>query len=241
MLSAAFLGSIQCGPSRSSKIIVAVAGNFAPAAKEIAKHYEQESGKKVSLVFGSTGKLYTQISKGAPYHIFLAADAKHPLLLEKEGRAIGGTRFTYAIGRIVLWSAKPELIRSGSKVLFSKAYRRLAIANPRFAPYGLAAKEVLMKLSLWNQVQEKLVMGENIMQTYYFVKSQNADLGFVSASLLRAEQQGSRWEVPANMHSKIEQQAILLKDTARARSFLRFMRAATAKKIIRQFGYGNAE
>ncbi len=228
-------------PAVADEISVAVASNFRDAGKGIASHFERLSGHKVILVFGSTGKHYAQIKNGAPFEVYFAADALRPKLLEAEGVAQPGSRFTYAIGKLVLWSPKGNAVDPGGNVLEQGDYRHLAIANPRLAPYGKAAQEVLQRRGLWQALQDRFVRGENIGQTFQFVMSGNAELGFVSFSQIKRPGRptaGSWWEIPQSLYSPIEQQAVLLQDNAPARAFLAFVRSEEALKIIRSYGYG---
>jgi molybdate transport system substrate-binding protein len=224
----------------AEEIRVAVASNFAAAIKEIAKQFESNSGHKITLVFGSTGKHYAQIKHGAPFEVFFAADAKRPHLLEQEKIALPGSRFTYAIGKIVLWSPQADLVDKAAQVLNKGKYRYLALANPNLAPYGKAARQVLEKRQLWNPLRNRMVRGENIGQTFQFVKSGNAELGFVAFSQIKRPNnpiEGSYWLAPESLYDPIEQQAVLLKDNAVARAFLDFVKKDVAMAIIRGFGY----
>lgn len=224
----------------AAEVRVAVASNFFPAVKVIAKRFEADTGHKVILISGATGKHYAQIKNGAPFDLFFAADSHRPARLEKEGVALPGTRFTYAIGKLVLWSPRSGYVDLKGSVLENGKYRFLAIANPKLAPYGRAAQEVLQARGLWDGLTAKLVRGENINQTYLFVISGNAELGFVSYSLLKRPGRkiiGSYWEIPQSLYSVIEQQAVLLKDSAVARQFMSFVRSEVVSKIVRDHGY----
>lgn len=219
---------------------VAVASNFAGTMATIAGRFEAASGHAVTLISGSTGKLYAQAVNGAPFDALLAADSSRPRRLEQDGHAVAGSRFTYAIGSLVLWSPQEGLVDPDGKVLSSGGYRFLAIANPDLAPYGRAASEVLESLGLWDAVAMKLVRGENIGQAYQFVRSGNAPMGLVAAAQLAQDANrsgGSKWAVPAELHSPIEQQAVLLSDTAAGRELLEFLRGETALRLIRESGY----
>ncbi|MCP4697475.1 MAG: molybdate ABC transporter substrate-binding protein [Gammaproteobacteria bacterium] len=228
------------GRSIAEKIRVAVASNFMDAITSIVKRYETNTGHKVMLIFGSTGRHYAQIKNGAPFDAFFAADARRPELLEKEGTALPGSRFTYAVGKVVLWSSKMGYVDPKGSVLERGEFRHLAIANPKLAPYGKAAREVLQTLGLWERLSRRLVRGENIGQTFQFVHSGNAELGFVACSQAKCSNQpvkGSFWKVPQALYTPIEQQAVLLKDNEAARAFLSFMRSEEALKIIHDYGY----
>ena len=231
---------ISPGPVVADDIRIAVASNFAGAMQTLARKFEDRSGHKVVLSFASTGKHFAQIKHGAPFDAFFAADVRRPQLLEQEGLAVSGSRFTYAVGRLVLWSPKTDYVDSDGKVLEQRDFRFLAIANPRLAPYGEAARQVLESHSLWESLKERLVRGENINQAFQFVASGNAELGFVAYSQLRqtdAVLEGSYWEVPRDEYSPIEQHAVLLKDGAAARAFLEFVRGTEGSHIIRAHGY----
>lgn len=221
-------------------IHVAVASNFREPAREIAARYEQLSGQQLILSFGSTGKHYAQIKHGAPFDVFFAADARRPRLLEEEGLAITGSRFTYAWGRLVLWSPRKRFIDGQGKVLETGQFTRLAIANPKLAPYGRAAQEVLQAKGLWSAMHPRMVRGENIGQTYQFVKSGNAELGFVAFSQIIQSNQtisGSYWLVPQTLYQPIEQQVVLLRDNPAIQDFINYVRGPEAQTIIRAYGY----
>lgn len=225
-------------------INVAVASNFLQAAREIARQYEQRSGNTVQLSSGSTGKLYAQIVNGAPFHLFLAADATRPEKLAQEGLAIAASRFTYAIGKLALWTVAPGIsLEQGAAVLNTKSFRRLAIANPRTAPYGYAAEEFLEKYGVLEAVRSRLVMGENITQTYQFVMSGNAELGLVSyAQVMGKDMKGQVWIVPQEYYTPLVQQGIVLKmaaDNAVVKAFVQYMQSAEVKTLLQdQYGYG---
>ena len=226
----------------SGEVHVAVASNFLNPLKEIATRYKQDTGNRLILISGSTGKLYAQARHGAPFDVLLAADSKRPTLLEQEGVGVIGTRFTYAVGALVLWSLEPGKVR-GEKSLAQMNKGKLAIANPKTAPYGRAAQQALEGLGLWEKLQPLLVRGENIAQTLQFVATGNARLGFVAKSQMkdpRFKLKGSSWEVPVDMHEPILQQAILLKPgstNASAKQFVRYLQGSVAKKIIENYGY----
>ena len=225
-------------------IHVAVASNFILPAQEIVKTFESETGHQVKLSSGSSGKFYAQIQQGAPFQVFLSADVQTPERLGKEGLAIPATQLTYAIGKLVLWSAERDLIKNNKSALEKNEFKKIAIANPELAPYGKAAIETLTQLKMFHSVKSKIVLGENIAQTHQFVLSGNAELGFVSASQVMREgkfTQGSGWVIPESMHQPILQDAVLLtkaKDSVAARALLDYLKSAKAKTIIEQFGYG---
>jgi molybdate transport system substrate-binding protein len=230
-------------PARGAEVSVAVAANFTAPMQKIAQAFEKESGHKAVLSFGATGAFYAQIRNGAPFQVFLAADAKTPERLEQEGLAVAGTRFTYATGQLALWSAAPGRVDAQGEVLRAASFERLAIANPKLAPYGAAAMQTLDKLGLLPALQGKLVQGENIAQTFQFVASGNAALGFVALSQVRAREPGARgsaWLVPAELHEPIRQDAVLLaagRENAAATALLLFLRGESARAVIREFGY----
>jgi molybdate transport system substrate-binding protein len=223
------------------EVHVAVAQNFAGTLQELSRSFSAATGHSVVPSAASTGKLYAQIENGAPFEVFLSADSERPRLLEERGLAVGGSRFSYALGRLVLWSAQPDLVDPAGAVLDQTGWRHLAIANPKLAPYGAAAREALIKQGLWDRVQDRLVQGEDIAQAFQFVATGNAELGFVAlAQLAGADRGGSRWLVPESLHAPIEQQAVLLaraKDDTAARAFLDFLRAPEARARIAQAGY----
>ncbi len=241
LATAALVGLLVGVPASAERIRVAVASNFAGAARKIVERFEARVDHQVDLSLGSTGKHYAQIVHGAPFDAFLAADAWRPELLERDGLARSGSRFTYARGRLVLWSATVGLVDPGGRVLDQGEFRHLAIAHPELAPYGRAAREVLTALGRWDALAARLVRGEDVGQAFQFVASGNAELGFVSYSQVRQLEgsiDGSLWQVPENLYSPIEQQAVLLSDREAARAFLRFLRGAEALEIIRDAGYG---
>lgn len=239
-LAALLLLALLTSSASAARIIVATASNFAPTLKVIAENYHKASGNEVVIVSGATGKHYAQIRNGAPFDLFLAADSRRPQLLEQNGQAEPGDRFTYAIGRLVLWSPEPGRIDSGGTLLGDGTLQRIAIANPRHAPYGQAARQVLQELGLWHSLEGRLVRGENVAQTFQFVHSGNADAGFIAWSQLQLQQpapQGSWWLVPEELYPPIEQQAVLLNRQSEATDFFNFIRSEPARLIIRSHGY----
>ncbi len=246
VMIAAFHGlllvSLLCGTASAAaaELRIAVATNFSRTAILLAEQFEQQTGHTVRLAFGSTGKHYAQIKHGAPFDIFFAADQRRPALLEKEGIAVPGTRFTYAQGRLVLWSPDANRLDANAEVLATGNFRKLAIANPKLAPYGFAAREILQARGLWKKLQSRLVRGENIGQTYQFVYTRNAQLGFVAAAQVFANGNqitGSYWEPPQSLYTPIIQQAVVIKNTPTARAFIQFIKNKTARSLIRQHGY----
>ncbi|MCB1905233.1 MAG: molybdate ABC transporter substrate-binding protein [Gammaproteobacteria bacterium] len=229
------------GSAAGDEIRVAVASNFAETFTVIAERFERETGHRVIRITGSTGKHYAQIMNGAPFDAFFAADEERPQLLEQQGTAVPGSRFTYAIGKLILWSPQPDFIDTEGKRLADAKVRRLAIANPKLAPYGRAAQQVLQALGLWRSYQDRLVRGENIGQTFQFVNSGNAALGLVALSQVKRPGQpvkGSLWEAPQSLYSPIAQQAVLLRENQAARDFLAFVRNARSLRTMQDFGYG---
>ena len=229
--------------SRADEVMVAVAANFAAPMKAIAADFERYTGHRAKLSFGGTGKLYAQIRNGAPFDVFLAADDTTPARLEAEGAAVAGSRFTYAIGRLVLWSADEKTVDGKGDVLRQGSFANIALANPKLAPYGVAAVETLTALKLADALQPKFVMGENIGQTHQFVASGNALLGFVALSQVMKEGKlagGSAWIVPADLHSPIRQDAVILargRDNPAAAALARYLHSDKARAVIRAFGY----
>ncbi len=229
--------------AHAADIHVAVAANFAAPMQKIAKSFEQTSGHKVLLSFGSTGNLYAQIKNGAPFQMFLSADDETPSKLEKEGLGVAAARFVYATGKLVLWSIQPNLVDEQGNILKTQRFQHLAIANPKLAPYGLAAVETMNKLGVLQDLQAKFVQGENIAQTYQFVASGNAPLGFVALSQVMVEgkiTKGSAWVVPSHLHASLRQEAIVLqkgKDNAAVSALFNHLRSDNAKQIMRSYGY----
>lgn len=239
----ALIGLLLCSHAQSAEVHVAVASNFSIPMKAIAAQFEQESGHKVVTSSGATGKFYAQIRNGAPFELLLAADDKIPAKLEAEGLGVAGSRFTYAIGRLVLWSARPDFVDGQGEALKKAAFGQLAIANPRLAPYGAAAVEAMKALGVFAAVERKLVIGENIAQTYQFVHAGNAALGFVAMSQVFEDgrlKSGSGWVVPSRLHQPIRQDALLLqkgKDNPAARELAKFLKDDKARSAIRRYGY----
>lgn len=234
---------LMSSPVCAGEVTAAVASNFAAPMERIVALFQHESEHTVKVSLGSSGKFYAQIKGGAPFDVFLAADEASPQRLEQEGLAVGGSRFVYALGKLVLWSAQPGFVDVQGTVLRKGGYNKLAIAEPKLAPYGMAAKETLEKLTMWDAIQGKLVMGENITQTYQFAASGNAELAFVALSQVMRDGKvsaGSWWLVPSELHRPIRQSAVLLsaaKDKAAARAFLAFLKSEKAAAVIHGFGY----
>ena len=226
----------------AEEVQVAVAANFVPPFKEISAEFEKATGHKVQSSPGSSGKFYAQIKNGAPFEVFFSADDERPKLLEDEGFGVKGTRFTYAVGRLVLWSPDPSLV-NGEQVLRTDKFKHLAVANPKTAPYGTAAMQAMQKLVLWDHLQSRIVLGENLGQTIGFIESGNAELGFLALSQVlnpKIKGKGSRWDVPNNLHEPIRQDAILLakgQSNPAAKALMEFMHGPQAQAIIERYGY----
>lgn len=240
-----FLWSLLfCSSVCGEQVSVAVASNFIAPMAELATRFEHSSGHEVRSSAASTGMLYAAIRNGAGYEVLLAADVERPERLEKDGLGVAGTRFTYAIGALELWSAEPGLAGADCRaVLDDLGARRLAIANPVTAPYGAAAKSFLQHAGLWDKVHDRLVFGQNIAQTLQFVVTRNASLGLISAAQANAAglpQPACRWPVPASLHPPIEQQAILLQPgtgSEAARAFIAFLQGGEGREIVRAHGF----
>jgi molybdate transport system substrate-binding protein len=230
-------------PAIAADINVAVAANFTEPAKEIAALFERKTGKKVVFSFGASGQFYTQITQDAPFQVFLSADQERPEKAVNEGFAVPGSRFTYAVGKLVLWSRDPHLVK-GESTLKDGAFTKIAIANPVAAPYGTAAIETMKALHVYDALQPKIVQGNSIAQTFQFIDTGNAELGFVALSQVIERKEGSRWLVPGNLYSPIKQDAVLLKkgaDVEAAKAFLEFLKGPEAAAIETKFGYGTPE
>ena len=238
---------LLCTDLQAEEVQVAVAANFAAPMQKIAAAFEKDTGHKAVLSFGATGKFYAQIRHGAPFAVLLAADDETPARLVKEGLGVAGSAFTYAIGQLVLWSAQPGVVDGQGAVLADLASGqrtgKLAIADPKLAPYGAAAIQVLDRRGLADPLRPHLVTGENIAQTFQFVKTGNATLGFVAMSQVMVDGQltaGSAWVVPAALHEPIRQDAVLLKpgqNTPAAQALLQYLRSDGARALIRSHGY----
>lgn len=232
--------ALRATAAMAAETQVAVAANFTEPAKEIAAAFRAATGHTATLSFGSSGQFYSQMAHGAPYEVFLSADADRPAKAEQDGLGVTGTRFTYAIGRLVLYSKTPGLVDGVGAVLASGKFNKVSIADPAAAPYGVAAVQVLQKLKVYGAVKSKVVMGSSITQAYQFVETGAADLGFVALSQVVNVSGGSRWLVPAADHAPIHQQAILLypgQNNAAAKAFLTFLKGPQAVAIIRKYGY----
>jgi molybdate transport system substrate-binding protein len=229
--------------ARAEEVNVAVAANFTAPMNVIAAEFAKDTGHEAKLAFGSSGKFYAQIKNGAPFQVFLSADDAKPAKLEQEGMTVVGSRFTYAVGTLVLWSAKPGFVDDKAAVLKRGDYNKLAIANPKLAPYGAAAVEVLEGMGLMAAAAPKLVQGENIAQTFQFALTGNAELGFVALSQVMKDGKitsGSAWIVPGNLHQPIRQDAVILSSgegNAAAVALMKYLQGDKAKAIIRSYGY----
>jgi molybdate transport system substrate-binding protein len=237
---AAAVTAFAPGAALAAETQVAVAANFTEPAKEIAAAFKAATGHTATLSFGSSGQFYAQMSHGAPYEVFLSADADRPAKAEQDGLGVSGTRFTYAVGRLVLYSKTPGLVDGAGAVLTSGKFNKLSIADPAAAPYGTAAVQTMQKLGVYAAVKPKVVTGSSITQAYQFVETGAADLGFVAYSQVINVQGSSRWMVPAADHAPIDQQAILLspgRTNAAAKAFLAFLKGPQAVAIIKKYGY----
>lgn len=243
VLVAGMLSIAGSASAFADEVRVAVAANFTAPMKVIAADFEKATGHKAVLSFGSTGKFYSQISNGAPFDVFLAADDETPARLAREKGTVAGSRFTYATGKLVLWSAKSDLVDAAGDVLNKGNFAHLALASPKLAPYGAAAMETMTKLGLADKLRPKFVQGESIGQTFSFVSSGNAELGFVALSQVYEGgkiKNGSAWIVPANLHNPIRQDAVILthgKDNKAAGALIDYLQSAPAKAVILSFGY----
>jgi len=243
----AWSAAFACVTAQAAEVTVAVAANFTAPMQKIAQAFEKDTGHKALLAFGSTGKFYAQIKNGAPFSILLAADDETPLRLEKEGATVVGARFTYAIGRLALWSKNPNLVDDKGQVLLESAdkssFKRLAIADPKLAPYGAAALEVMQRTGVFARLSSKLVQGDSIGQAFQFVVTENAELGFVALSQIWMEgriTQGSAWVVPQNLYTPLKQDAVLLqtgKANPAALALMQYLRSDVAQTIVRSYGY----
>lgn len=243
LIPSLLLSVLTCASAWADEVQVAVAANFTAPMKRIAADFEKDTGHKATLAFGATGRFYAQITSGAPFEVFLAADDETPAKLEKDGSAVNGSRFTYATGKLVLWSAQPGLVDAQGEVLKKNAFSKIAIAAPKLAPYGAAAVETMTKLGLMATLEPKLVTGESIGQAFSFISTGNAELGFVALSQVVEDgkiKSGSGWIVPENLHSPIRQDAVLLgkgKDNKAAVALMAYLKTEKARTVIRSFGY----
>ncbi len=232
------------GAALAAEVMVAVAANLAVPMRKIAADFEAATGYRAVLAFGATGKFYAQISHGAPFQLLLAADDETPARLEREGFGLAGSRFTYAIGRLVLWSREPGRVDDHGAVLKSGQFDRLALADPRLAPYGAAAVQVLDRLGLLDTLRPKFVQGDSIAQAYQFVATGNAPMGFVALSQVMVDGRlgsGSAWRVPDHLHEPLRQDALLLKGAEgkpAAAALAAYLKSEPARAHLRSYGYG---
>lgn len=239
----AVFGLLTLNSAWADEVQVAVAANFTAPIQAIAKNFEKDTGHKLVASFGATGQFYAQIKNGAPFEVFLSADDTTPEKLENEGETVKGSRFTYAIGTLALWSPKAGYVDDKGEVLKKNDYKHLSIANPKAAPYGLAATQVLAKLNLTEATKGKLVEGQNITQAFQFVSTGNAELGFVALSQIYKDgkvSNGSAWIVPADLHDPIKQDAVILnkgKDNAAAKALVDYLKGPKAAEVIKSYGY----
>lgn len=239
----ALAGLITLDSAWADEVQVAVAANFTAPIQAIAKDFEKDTGHKLMAAYGATGQFYAQIKNGAPFEVFLAADDSTPAKLEQENETVAGSRFTYAIGTLALWSAKRGYVDDKGAVLKSNDYKHLSIANPKTAPYGLAATQVLDKLQLTEATKGKIVEGQNITQAFQFVSTGNAELGFVALSQIYKDgkvENGSAWIVPASLHEPIRQDAVILnkgKDNPAAKALVDYLKGPKAAALIKSYGY----
>jgi molybdate transport system substrate-binding protein len=231
---------------KAETTIVAVAANFTKPMTDIAELFEKTTGHSAKLSFGSSGKFVAQIENGAPFEVFLSADDKAPAKLEQSGFAVANSHFTYAIGKLVLWSATANLVDDQGEILSKGGFKHIALADPKLAPYGVAAMEVLKTKNLLTKLQPLFVQGENIAQTYQFVSTGNAELGFVALSQVIDNGKitsGSAWQIPENLYTPLRQDVVLLKkgeDNPAAPALVQFLKSPEAKAIISKYGYGLA-
>jgi molybdate transport system substrate-binding protein len=234
---------LMSGTALANEVQVAVAANFTAPIQAIARDFERDTGHKLVASFGATGQFYAQIHNGAPFEVFLSADDSTPAKLESEGATVKGSRFTYATGTLALWSATPGYVDDKGEVLKGQGYRHLSIANPKAAPYGLAATQVLEKLGLSQATRSRIVEGQSISQAYQFISSGNAELGFVALSQIYKDGKltsGSAWVVPAELHDPIRQDAVILdkgRNNPAAQALVDYLKGPKAGEIIRSFGY----
>ena len=237
------LCGLMSSPVRAGEVSVAVAANFAAPMEKITSLFEKESGHTVNATLGASGKLYAQIKAGARFGVFLSADEEMPRRLLQEGLAVTGSRFVYTTGRLVLWSVLPDLVDDKGAVLNKGNFNKLAYADPLYSPYGVAAKETLGKLTMWNAMQKKLKKVESVTDAYQLAAAENADLAFIAlAQVMRDGKvgQGSWWLVPSELHKPIRQSAVELsvaKDQVAAQAFLEFLKSEKARAVMRSFGY----
>jgi molybdate transport system substrate-binding protein len=227
----------------ADEVSVAVAANFTAPMQKIAADFEKDTGHKIVASFGATGKFYAQIKNGAPFEVFLAADDETPAKLVKEDAAVGASAFTYAKGKLVLWSAKEGVVDDKGEVLKKGSFDHIALANPKLAPYGAAALEAMKALGVHDALEPKFVTAENIAQTFQYVKTGNALLGFVALSQVMKDgkiSEGSAWVLPGNLYQPIKQDAVILekgKGKPAAEALMKYLKGDKAKAVIKSYGY----
>ena len=246
MITVLLAGFLFCSRLSAAEVHIAVAANFTDAMRRIAPLFEQTTGHTTRISYGSTGKLFSQIDNGAPFDVFLAADTRRPGMAEAQGLAVPGSGFIYASGKLMLWSSETDAFDDAESWLRQAHFRYLAIANPKTAPYGLAARQVLERLDIKEGVTFRLVRGDSIAQTFQFVATGNAEAGFVAASQVRAWRgdTGTSWEIPPDYYSPINQAATLLKkgrSNPAAQAFLDFLRNDSARAVIESYGYSTGQ
>lgn len=240
LVTATFLAACNGAPDPAQPVRVAVAANFTAAQEKLVARFTQQTGIPVESNYGATGALYSQIANGAPFQVFLSADAERPERMEKEGLAAPGSRFTYALGALVLYAPGGIEGGDGEGALRKDAFQHLAICKPELAPYGLAAKQTLERLSLWDALQPKLVQGDNVTQTFQFIETGNAEIGLVALSQVVDQPSERIWRIPADFHAPIRQDVVLLKSSAEhegAKAFFAFLQSPEARQIIAAAGY----
>jgi molybdate transport system substrate-binding protein len=242
LITTLFGCALIAGRIQAEEVRIAVAANFTDASRELAPLFEEITGHTTRISYGSTGKLYAQIEHGAPFELFLAADTKRPIRAEKNGLAVPDSRFVYARGKLVLWSAKPDLFGTGEAFLKAGIFNHLALANPKTAPYGMAAEQVMRHLGTLEALTPKLVKGDSIAQTFQFAATGNVEAGFVALAQIKGWQgeSGTLWEIPTDYYDPIEQAAVLLKKGASnpaAQAFLAFLKSDPAREVIKRYGY----
>jgi molybdate transport system substrate-binding protein len=230
--------------ARADEVLVAVAANFTAPMQKIADDFANDTGHKAVLAFGTVGKFYAQMKTSAPFQVLVSSDRETPDALVREGLAIGETRYTYAVGKLALWSAAPDVVDSKGEILRSGSFKHFALANPKLAVYGAAGQAVMKKLDVWDAIEPKLVTAENITQAYQFVASGNAELGFVAFSQIVGPDgkvgKGSAWMVPADLYPQLAQDVILLapgRDSPAAKALVEYLRSAKARAVILSYGY----